>query len=211
MPTNGIPWPSSLVDLIRRNEPDNSQFVSIWSQNDSDGNVDIWLTIAPHLTPGPAEVNMTCTHDDVLTQGSDTYLVQIGDGPVKDVDDLSGLSKAERATVKPFRINVQPSTARPGDALSIANTPDSVCREIVIGEPMRSVIVTLAHNEKVAAVAAPVAADGTWRTELNVPADAEPGTWSVAAFCSDKILERALTNGYMDPFQQPLTTVVIKR
>ena len=124
----GVPWPTSRVSLISRNEPDHSQNVKIWAQNDPEGNVDVRLTIALHFPSGPVEVNMTCVHDDVLTPGSDTYIVQIGNGPIKDVDDLAALSKAERATVKPFRINVQPSTVRPGDALSIANTPDSLCQ-----------------------------------------------------------------------------------
>ena len=121
------------------------------------------------------------------------------------------LSKAERAKVTPFRITVQPGTVSPGGTLSIANTPESLCQEIVIGQPMRSVIVTVAHNNQAAATAAPVADDGTWHADLNVPTDAEAGTWSVAAFCSDEVLETALTTGYMDPFQQPLTTITIKR
>ena len=97
---SGNPWPlSSVTVTARRSDP--RTYAKVRAQNQPDGKVDVRLTISPHFPTGPARVNMDCSHDDVVALGSDTYGIQIVDGPIMDVDDLSTLSKTERAGVKP--------------------------------------------------------------------------------------------------------------
>ena len=191
MPGNGVAWPQTLLETapFTLREPGVTEVIFAKTCTPAQFDVITGAT-PPVISPlGPWHGPLLFPFD------TSTSLQWFGCGPTTSTSTTSTSSSTTTTTIDdncenytPSNVTVTPATARAGDTLTVrgTGTPGTLV-QVLLKPPSGAAAAERLSAAEVSAgfVAlsdpALVQPDGTWSATLIVPADAQPGTWTVAA------------------------------
>jgi len=188
MPGNGVAWPQTLLETapLTLKEPGTTEV--IFTKTCTPVQFDV-ITGATPTTISPTGT----WHGPLLFPfDTSTSLQWFGCGTTTSTSTTSTSTSSTTTTIDdgcenytPSNVTVSPSTARPGDSLTVSGTgtPGTLVQALLEPPEAAEGLSPAEIEAGFVALSDPalVQPDGTWTTALLVPSDAAPGTWRVVA------------------------------